>query len=55
VFPSLILVQDRPTGSFQVEASAMIHAAQRQKKQALALLVMRNGTTYYLTLQLMTG
>ena len=29
-----------------------IHAAQRQKKQAISLLVMRNGVTSYLGLQL---
>ena len=34
------------------EASASIHAAERDKKEAVPLLVMRNGTTYYLALQL---
>ena len=37
------------------EASAAIHAAERQKKEAVPLLVMRDGTTYYLALQLMAG
>ena len=34
------------------EASAKIHAAERDKKEAVPLLVMRNGATYYLALQL---
>jgi hypothetical protein len=34
------------------EASASIHAAEHDKKEAVPLLVMRNGTTYYLALQL---
>ena len=34
------------------EASAKIHAAENDKKQAVPLLVMRDGTTYYLALQL---
>jgi hypothetical protein len=37
------------------EASATIHAAEMQKKETIPLLVMRDGTTYYLALQLMTG
>jgi serine protease Do len=37
------------------EASATIRAAEKQKKQAIPLLVMRDGTTYYLALELMTG
>jgi serine protease Do len=37
------------------EASATIHAAERRKKEAIPLLVMRDGTNYYLALQLMTG
>lgn len=34
------------------EASAKIHAAEHDKKEAVPLLVMRDGTTYYLALQL---
>jgi serine protease Do len=34
------------------EASAKIRAAQNDKKEAVPLLVMRDGTTYYLALQL---
>jgi serine protease Do len=34
------------------EASAKIHAAERDKKEAVPLLVMRDGATYYLALQL---
>jgi len=34
------------------EASAKIRAAQREKKEALPLMVMRNGTTYFLALKL---
>lgn len=34
------------------EAATKIHAAEREKKEALPLLVMRDGTTYYLALQL---
>ncbi|MGA3005247.1 MAG: DegQ family serine endoprotease [Acetobacteraceae bacterium] len=34
------------------EASAKIHAAEHDKKDAIPLLVMRDGTTYYLALQL---
>jgi serine protease Do len=34
------------------EAAAKIHAAQHDKKDAIPLLVMRDGTTYYLALQL---
>jgi hypothetical protein len=32
-----------------------IDAAERAKKAAVPLLVMRHGTTYYSALQLMTG
>jgi serine protease Do len=34
------------------DAVAKIHAAQKEKKEAVPLLVSRNGTTYYLALQL---
>jgi serine protease Do len=34
------------------EASAKIHAAEHDKKEAVPLLVMRDGATYYLALQL---
>jgi serine protease Do len=34
------------------EATAKIHAAEHDKKDAIPLLVMRDGTTYYLALQL---
>jgi serine protease Do len=34
------------------EAAAQIHRAEHDKKQAVPLLVTRNGTTYYLALQL---
>jgi serine protease Do len=34
------------------EASAKIHAAEQDKKEAVPLLVMRDGATYYLALQL---
>jgi serine protease Do len=34
------------------EASAQIHAAEHDKKEAVPLLVMRDGATYYLALQL---
>jgi len=34
------------------EAVAKIHAAQKEKKEAVPLLVSRDGTTYYLALQL---
>jgi serine protease Do len=36
-------------------ASTALDAAEREKKAAIPLLVMRNGTTYYIALQLMTG
>jgi serine protease Do len=36
-------------------ASAALHAAEKEKKAGIPLLVMRNGTTYYVALQLMTG
>jgi serine protease Do len=38
----------------QSAGSAVLYAAERQKKAAIPLLVMRDGTTYYLALQLMT-
>jgi hypothetical protein len=38
--------------STPAEVSARIRAAQRDKKEAVPLLVMRDGTTYYLALQL---
>jgi serine protease Do len=34
------------------EAAAQIHQAERDRKEAVPLLVMRNGTTYYLALRL---
>jgi serine protease Do len=34
------------------DAAAKIHAAEHDKKEAVPLLVMRDGTTYYLALQL---
>jgi hypothetical protein len=34
------------------QAADVIHAAEREKKQALSMLVMRDGTTSYLGLQL---
>jgi serine protease Do len=34
------------------EAAAKIHAAEHDKKDAVPLLVMRDGATYYLALQL---
>ena len=34
------------------EASTALHAAERQKKAAIPLLVLRDRTTYYLALQL---
>jgi serine protease Do len=34
------------------DASAKIHAAEQDKKEAVPLLVMRDGATYYLALQL---
>jgi serine protease Do len=34
------------------EVASQIHQAEHEKKQALPLLVMRNGTTYYLALEL---
>ena len=34
------------------EASSQIHAAQKAKKDAVPLLVMRDGSTYYVALQL---
>ncbi len=34
------------------EAVDKIHAAEHEKKEAMPLLVMRDGTTYYLALQL---
>jgi serine protease Do len=34
------------------EAASRIHAAERDKKAAVPLLVMRDGSTYYLALQL---
>jgi serine protease Do len=37
------------------EASQKIHAAEQDKKEAVPLLVMRDGTTYYLALQLAEG
>ncbi|HTS94964.1 MAG TPA: Do family serine endopeptidase [Stellaceae bacterium] len=37
------------------EAASKIHEAQNAKKEAIALLVSRNGTAYYLALQLSQG
>ncbi|HMA52633.1 MAG TPA: PDZ domain-containing protein, partial [Magnetospirillaceae bacterium] len=37
------------------EAAAKIHEAERAKKEAVPLLVTRNGTTYYIALQLAQG
>ena len=37
------------------EAAAKIHAAQKAKKDAVPLLVSRDGTTYYLALQLVNS
>jgi serine protease Do len=37
------------------QAAAKIHDAQKAKKEAVPLLVMRDGTTYYLALQLANG
>ncbi len=37
------------------DAATKIHAAERDKKEAVPLLVMRNGSTYYLALQLGKG
>ena len=37
------------------DARAKIRAAEREKKEAVPLLVMRDGTTYYLALQLAQG
>ena len=34
------------------EAASQLHKAEHEKKEAVPLLVMRNGTTYYLALQL---
>jgi hypothetical protein len=34
------------------EAASQIHAAERAKKDAVPLLVLRDGSTYYLALQL---
>jgi serine protease Do len=36
-------------------ASGALHRAEKDKKAAIPLLVMRNGMTYYVALQLMTG
>ena len=44
--------QEPSMGISPDEAVAKIHAAQRQKKEAVPLLVSRDGTTYYLALQL---
>jgi len=37
------------------EAVKRIHAAEQEKKEAVPLLVMRDGNTYYLALQLVEG
>jgi len=37
------------------DAVAKIHAAQKDKKEAVPLLVSRDGTTYYLALELMNS
>jgi serine protease Do len=37
------------------EVVAKIHAAERAKKEAIPMLVMRNGTTYYVALELAQG
>ncbi len=37
------------------EVASKIHAAEQQKKEAVPLLVMRDGMTYYLALQLSVG
>jgi serine protease Do len=44
-------IGDDPVGS-PTEAVAKIHQAERDRKEAVPLLVTRNGTTYYLALQL---
>ncbi len=47
----IVRVGNQPVAT-PAEAAAKIHAAQTDKKEAVPLLVMRNGATYYLALQL---
>ena len=50
----ILSIAGRPVSSPD-DAIARIHAAQREKKAALPLLVMRDGTTAYLALELKEG
>jgi serine protease Do len=50
----IVRVGDREV-SAPSQAVDDIHKAERQKKDAIPLLVMRNGTTYYVGLELATG
>jgi len=50
----IVRIGDHPVTSPR-DAAAKIHEAERAKKAALPLLVTRNGTTYYIALQLAQG
>jgi serine protease Do len=50
----ILSIGGRPVSSPD-DAVARIHAAQREKKAALPLLVLRDGTTAFLALQLKEG
>ena len=50
----IVRVADAAVGT-PAQAAAKIHEAQKAKKEAVPLLVMRDGTTYYLALQLANG
>jgi serine protease Do len=51
----VILRAGNETVTTPTAASTALDSAEREKKAAIPLLVMRNGTTYYIALQLMTG
>ena len=50
----IVRVGDTAVGT-PAQAAGKIHEAQQAKKEAVPLLVMRDGTTYYLALQLANG
>jgi serine protease Do len=50
----IVRVADAAVGT-PAQAAAKIQEAQKAKKEAVPLLVMRDGTTYYLALQLANG
>lgn len=50
----IVRVGDAPVAT-PSQAASKIHDAEKAKKEAIPLLVMRDGTTYYLALELANG